>query len=484
MNSKSQRSLPPVFSSEQEQNKAECAAIWYTYAGEAEQQGDLLGARMGFMCAWKEQPEELRYFQTLVNFLDRSGFVDELFKVYGIGVQLHRNHLPTLVNYSNLLNLYGVYDTALEVAENSLMLDSHCLAAWGNMGNAFRGLGEYSRAASCYEKILKHEPDNPQAAFNLASVCLSVGDFAKGFYYYDFRLNLPGYERLQCRNNAEMWTREDLDDKTILIYAEQGLGDTLMCSRYLNTLLDLGARKVYFEVQRPLTWLLKVMENDRIEIIERKNLDEPLTLETDFQFPLLSLPQIALLSKSTLVTEVPYLKMPELKAPRANEKLRGIQERKKFRVGLCWQGNPHAAVDCGRSLALEMLQPLFELSDIDFVSLQSRDGIEMVPEIAAEFSNFFYLPKLDADTRSFEETLMLMSGLDLIVSTDTAIMHLAGALGIPCWGLLQKFPEWRWGLFGEESFWYPKMRIFRQQQAGDWDSVIEDVVNLLRIQEN
>ena len=479
MNPQSQRPLPPVFSSEQEQNKAECAAIWYNYGAESEQHGDLLGARMGFMCAWREQAEERRYFQTLVNFLDRNGFIDELFKVYEIGVQLFRDHVPTFVNYSSLLNEYGAFEQGRESAEAALMMDPHCLPAWGNLGNSFRGIGEFEKAASCFEKILKDDAENALAGFNLASVFLAQGDYERGFYYYDHRLNLPGYERLSRRNNAPIWSEEFLEGATVLVYAEQGLGDTLMFSRYLPLLLELGASKVYFEVQAPLFWMFETLNSDKIEVLSRRSLDEPLLLETDFQLPLLSLPHIALIERSTLETDVPYLSIRESDAGRALEKIQGIRERNRKLVGVCWQGNPNASVDQGRSLDLAMLTAFFENKSIDFVSLQARDGLEEVDAISKAFDNFHYLHTLDGDTRAFEETIVLIRNVDLVITSDTAIAHLAGALGKPTWLLLQKYPEWRWGMKGEHSHWYPQMKLFRQEQAGEWMPVVREVVRSL-----
>ena len=479
MNPQSQRPLPPIFSSEQEQNKAECAAIWYRYASESEEHDDVLGARMGFMCAWKEQPQELRYFQSIVSFLDRNGFIDELFKVYEIGVQLFHDHVPTLVNYSSLLIQYGAFDEGRETAEMALMKDAHCLPAWGNLGNAFRGLGEFSKAVSCYGKILKDEPEHAIAGFNLGCVFLATGDYERGFYYYDHRLNLPGYERLSDRNGAPVWSEEYFDGASILVYAEQGLGDTIMFARYLNLLVELGAGKVYFEVQEPIRWIFESMQSEKIEVISRKSLDIPLDLETDFQLPLLSLPHIAILQRSTLETDVPYLEMPVCNAERAREKMGGISENGRFRIGVCWQGNPHASIDQGRSMELENLSPIFLKTGVDFVSLQGLDGTEQIAAVAAEFDNFHHLENLDKNTRAFEETLVLMQGVDLVITTDTALAHLAGAIGKNCWLLLQKYPEWRWGIEGEHGLWYPQMRIFRQQEIGDWHSVIEAVANCL-----
>jgi Tfp pilus assembly protein PilF len=463
--------VPPEFDPEQEQNKAECAAIWYTYAKEAEQDEDYPGAQMAYMNAWNEQPQEIGYFQALVSYFDRTEQIDEMIKIYEIGIQLYRNHAATLINFSNLLNTYGHYERAKEVIEIQLAQDALCVPGWGNLGNALRGLGDYDGARECFEKILKLQPDNVIAGFNLSNVLLSKGIFDQGWPLYESRLSLPGYHRLNRRNKAPVWKGESLDSSSILVYAEQGLGDTFMFSRYLRMLSEMGA-SLRFEVQKPISWLMEDLIGCEVMVVERKSLDELSDECTDYQIPLLSLAGIAHERGWGGGEPSSYLTPRTNLSSRASELLRGL---KGVKVGLCWQGNPRAAIDYGRSIPLEMFKPLMRLGRIDFVSLQGKDGLEGIEACAQYRDNFHYLPDLDENTPAYAESVALINGVDLVVTSDMAIAHLAGAMGKKCWVLLQKYPEWRWGLTGETTSWYADMRLFRQEKAGEWATVIQQV---------
>lgn len=468
---------PPVFSSAQEQNKAECAATWYAYAKMAEQSSDLMGAHMGYVNSWREQPEEFRYFQTFIEFLNRTGDIDELIKVYEIGIQLHRDHDSTFMNFANLLNIYGLYERAEEITEIVLAKDSNCLPAWGNLGNALRGQGKYDKAKACFEKILKVEPENDLASFNLSNILLSFGQYDRAWPLYESRLKLPGYQRLQRRNDAPKWQGEFLDGKCILVFAEQGLGDTFMFIRYLRMLAEAGAY-IYFEVQKSVAWLMKGLIGVEVAIISRDSLDVLLEQETDFQIPLLSLPGLAHQRGWDASVQPVYLQPYTRQSKRASELIEGFDGLK---VGLCWQGNPSAAIDCGRSLSLQLMEPLMEIEWIDFVSLQGRDGLEFIEDCVKKRKHFHCLPNLDRGMPAFAETVALIEGVDLVITSDTGIAHLAGSMGKECWVLLQKYPEWRWGLASKQTHWYPQMRLFRQTSVGNWESVIQEVKEALSV---
>ena len=474
INNPHRRSEPPVFDSLQELNKAECALIWCNYAKEAESEGDHTGAQMGFYNAWSEQPEEFRYFQAVVGYLNRAGQVDPLIKVYEIGIQLFPHHVETFVSFSNLLNLYGFYERAKQVIEALLARDPSCLPGWGNLGNALRGLGDYQGARDCFRKILAEEPGNVIAAFNLSNVLLSQEEYEQGWPLYDHRLLLPGYERLRHRNTAPVWKGESLESRSILVYAEQGLGDTFMFSRYLRMLAEAGAR-VHFEVQKPIAWLMEDSVEVDMMVIERESLDTLSTEKTDYQVSLLSLAGIAH-QRGWGHEPVGYLEPNLGYSHRAKELLNGLEG---IKVGLCWQGNPHAAIDCGRSLVIESLEPLMDLHPLEFISLQGKDGLEGIETCFERHKNFNFLPDLDSGMRAYAESVVLIDGVDLVITTDTAIAHLVGAMGKPCWVLLQKYPEWRWGLTSDITPWYPSMRLFRQEIAGDWTTLVSQVKEAL-----
>jgi Tfp pilus assembly protein PilF len=477
MKANDHRPLLPEFSEEQEQDRAECASIWFKYAKESERSGDQLGARIGFVSAWKEQPHDLRYFQTVVNFLERIGQVGELFKVYEIGSQLHYKHMPTLMNYSVLLSKYGHFQKAKEVAERGLLLASNSAAAWGNLGIALRGMGDWEQSILCFRKVLSVDPSNVLASYNLSHLLLANGMWSEGWERFEDRFKLPGYERLISRCNARKWHGQSVDSKKVLVYAEQGLGDTLMFSRYLPMLIEQGA-KVSFELQAGLQWLMDRDVHLGATTIPRKSLDIEVKGSFDFQIPLMSLPRFA-----HRMDWMPSPKPVDFGAVNrlntVNRATELIESLEGYKIGLCWQGNPHASIDCGRSMPLHLMAPLMAFEGVDFVSLQARDGLEEVEAFAAAFENFHFLDHLDDGPRIFEETVSLIAGLDLVITTDTAIAHLCGSFGKRCWLLLQAVPEWRWGYEGTTTPWYPDMKLIRQGEPGNWESVIAETVSHL-----
>lgn len=472
---------PPELTQELRGDPVRCARIWSQYASEAERFGDIEGAFSGHMSAWKLQPQALSFYEPLRQFLERQYQVDALIQVLELGSRLFPKQLATWVSYSRWLNHQGEFAAGKQAAERALELDATCIEAQGNLGNALRGLGEYAAAASCFETILVEQPEQPLARFNLACVQLAMERWQAGLANYEARLLLPGYERLRSRNASPRWRGESLVGKRLLVYAEQGLGDTFMLARYIPMLVELGATDIVVEVQPAIAWILKSTPFERVQWIERQDLDRPLDLDTDFQIPLLSLLQVALRHHSNLAsTPAAWLQAITVETPRARQLLAALPERTP-RVGLCWQGNPNAAIDRGRSLALESLYPLWQVSGVQWVSLQSRVGLEGLDALVGQHAHLHALPDLDGAGRAFEETLCLLQSLDLVITTDTAIAHLAGVLGKPCWILLQRFPEWRWGLEEGKTHWYPQARLFRQPLPGDWSSVLAEVVEALRL---
>lgn len=481
MDSPEHRHLRPPDSDEFREMPTEVQAqAWFDHATNAERQGAFSEAVSAFMQAWKLQPQHLHYYETLRGLLERHRQVDVLLQVLELGAQLFPDHLATWVSQSRWLNERGDFSAGLQAARRALALDEHCWEAMGNLGNALRGLGDYEGAASCFEAILEKLPNPAQARFNLACVLLASGDRSRGLEYYESRLELPGYERLRARNSAPHWRGESLSGKCLLVYAEQGLGDTLMMARYAPWLLQQGAKRVIVEVQKPVCWLLKQQSHLKsIEWVERQQLDSPLELDTDFQIPMLSLMRLASGGMNACRPTGAYLEWPDVQAERARELLESVPSP-SLRIGIAWQGNPGAAIDRGRSLSVERLHPLLAMPGIHWFSLQSRVGLQGIEACTEACPHFHALPQLDESGLPFEESLTLMRELDLVITSDTALAHLAGALGVPCWILLQRYPEWRWGLVGDRSCWYESVRLFRQQVPGDWDCVVTAVANALQ----
>jgi tetratricopeptide (TPR) repeat protein len=449
-------------------NTEDPGSLWFQQALRCEQLQDWTGAHLAFYSAWRECPQEPRFLSGLTSFLEKRGLPERAFEAWSLGIQLYPENHDSRFQYADALNRHGRYHDARHLMAETLERFPGNLIATGILGNALCGLGRSQEAVDCYRAILRQSPDHPLARFNLGCLLLANRQWDEGWHLYESRLQLPGYHQLTSRGSAPRWNGEPLAGKRVLIYAEQGLGDTIQFVRYLPLIHQLGAR-IVFEIQSSLDFIGRHWTIPVGTITTRKSTGTPNREVVDFQIPLLSLPGLAH-QHGWEPAAPPYLRYPDKKASRS---LRLLESLKSPRIGISWQGNPTSAIDQGRSMDPFLLEPLLAIRNLDFVSLQARDGLASIPELIAGNPNFHALTDLDANTAPFEETLDLLSGLDLVITTDSALAHLAGALGKPVWLMLQRYPEWRWGHEGTTSDWYPSFQLYRQHRPGDWQSVID-----------
>jgi tetratricopeptide (TPR) repeat protein len=340
-----------------------------------------------------------------------------------------------------------------------------------NAGIALRGLGRYQEALNNLDRALSIKPDDPTATWTKALLRLGMGDFRGGWPLYESRLRLPHARQLQRTFTGPRWSgAEPLAGKTILVYADQGLGDTLQFCRYIPVLEAMGAH-VLFEVQPVLKRLLGSLAM-RGTLIGR---GEPLP-DFDLHIPLLSLPLALGTDIDTIPGGVPYLKVNP--APRRSwgERLAALPG---FKVGLNWQGNPEAeklsALEA-RSFPLAAAAALARVPDVKLVSLQKGPAAGQCTEVEfgggiAQLTDPLHMGPEEIAT----ETAAIIMGLDLVITSDTALAHLAGALGARVWVVLQAISDWRWLSERTDSPWYPTMRLFRQRTSGGWPEVFERV---------
>lgn len=257
------------------------------------------------------------------------------------------------------------------------------------------------------------------------------------------------------------WHGEPASGKTILIHAEQGFGDTLQFCRYVQLVAARGLR-VIFECHPPLVTLMESLAGGKVSVVA---MGEPLPSFFDLQVPLMSLPLIFDTTLETIPETVPYLTPSRERLPHWQCQ---IPEKDSLKIGLCWAGKSYP--DPGRSCPVELLAPLAETRGVSWYSLQTgwKDALP------------FPMIDLTCHIRDFGDTAALISQLDLVITVDTAVAHLAGALGKPACLMLPYAPDWRWMLEREDSPWYPTMRLFRQQKAGDWESVIQRIAGFLQ----
>jgi tetratricopeptide (TPR) repeat protein len=361
-----------------------------------------------------------------------------------------------------------------------------CSAAMGgataenltNTGIVLKMLGRYPEAAVAFRRALTRTPDDPSAKFALAFLHLTLGEFAAGWPLYEARFDVPSLGNAAQHFSAPRWNgAESLEGKTLLVHAEQGLGDVIQFCRYLPLLAARGIQ-VVFEVMPSLKPLLRSLSG-AIHLVGR---GEPLP-PVDYYCPLLSLPLALNTRLETIPAQVPYLTAEPERVAHWSQRLRALAGP-GLRVGIAWQGNP--AVEKliwarGRSIPLAALEPLAQLPGVRLISLQKGPGLEQLHKAPFAERILDLSAELDRGPDAFLDTAAAMAGLDLVISSDTSIAHLAGALGRPVWVALAASPEWRWGVERSDSPWYPTMRLFRQSATRNWQDVVAAMVEAMRI---
>ena len=346
-----------------------------------------------------------------------------------------------------------------------------------------RHQGKWDDAAAHFERALSLKADYPVPHFNLALVWLTHGDFERGWTKYDWRWTQPGFIRREF--SQRLWDGTHLGGKTILLHAEDGLGDTLHFIRYASLVRERGGN-VIVECQSALVRLLQGVPGISRLVAQGAPLPG-----FDVQAPLLSLPGIFHTVLETIPAKVPYLHADRnlvehwrRELQKSDVKSTGLDTGRSLRVGIAWQGNPGFLHDRLRSIPLAHFAKLAKVPGLQLVSLQKGPGKEQLLEQKDEFSVLDLGNRVDEKYGGFMDTAAIMQNLDLVITSDTVIAHLAGALGVPVWVALALAPDWRWLLNREDSPWYPTMRLFRQRSQGDWDEVFERIAEQLRKRAN
>ena len=352
------------------------------------------------------------------------------------------------------------YRSALELKPD------HALA-WNNLGLALQGCNQVRPAIDAFRQALALDHGLAQARWNLALALLLDGQFEEGWREYDARLVLPELEGRRNLHPGPRWDGSPPHGKTLLLYPEQGIGDAVQFARYATPLAAMGARCV-IRCSDALAPLLETVSG--VAQVVREN--EPLP-PYDAHSPLLSLPRLLGTTGDAIPATVPYITVPETRRADARAALARSPARRK--AGLVWAGNPAHANDRNRSVALAELVPLLGVPGVAWFSLQQGGRAAQIAETPGANA----LVPLPPET-TLLDTAALVAELDLVVSVDTSIAHLAGALAKPTWLLLPFAPDWRWGLEREDSAWYPTMRLFRQKGPRAWSPVVARVAAELR----
>jgi tetratricopeptide (TPR) repeat protein len=372
------------------------------------------------------------------------------------------------VNIGDALRDSGRPDDAIAEYQAALRLKPKHPEALNNLGMVCLDLGRPAEAAPHFNAALALDPDYAPAHRNMALVHLLAGEYDSGWAEYEWRWKTKPFARPKLP--GPLWDGEDLTGKTILIHTEQGLGDSLQFVRYLRILRDRGAR-VLLGCPPKLEPLLKTLPDIDQLIVE----GQPLPA-FDVHAPLLSLPHLLRLPDPQDSPRPPYLTAN----PKLIEQWKAeLSELGGFKVGINWQGSPANKKDPVRSIPLAHFLPLADVPGVHLISLQKGFGREQLSNAERGDRILDLGSRLDESTGPFMDTAALLHGLDLLITADTAVAHLAGALNRPVWVALSKAPDWRWRLSGETTPWYPSMRLFRQTTLGEWEDVFTCIASEL-----
>jgi Flp pilus assembly protein TadD len=437
------------------------ADAWHMLGVAAAQRGQPETALTSIARAIRLNPAPPFYHNNLGNVLhDLSRFTDALL-CYQEALRLDPGYAEAHHNLANTLKELGRFEDALSHHLEALRLKPDFAQAYSGLGSTLRGQGMYSEALACIEQALTLNPGLADAHAERATLWLLAGDFERGWLEYEWRWMAKGFTGR--RIEGPLWDGSPAAGQRILLHAEQGLGDTLQFIRYAPLVKSLGAT-VLVECQPRLAPLVRHMP----DIDEVIGAGDPLPY-FDAHLSLLSLPRVFQTTHDSIPRVVPYLRVPEECARSWRGRLSGDGRR---RVGLVWAGNPEYKDDRRRSVDLSELAPLAKVPGVRFFSLQRGSPAGQPPP-------GLKIEDLESASGEITDTAAAMLSLDLVITVDTMVAHLAGALGVPVWTLLAHRADWRWLLDRDDSPWYPTMRLFRQPVTGQWLPVITRVAEAL-----
>lgn len=398
---------------------------------------------------------------TVASYVNRGNVLralkqfDQALGSYERAIALNPNVAEIYNNRGSVLQELGRIEEAAASYQRAIALKPQYAEGYNNLGVVLSKLRRFDEAIAAFDRAVALKSDYAEATWNRGLTRLLIGDYAIGWCDYEARKRnrAPVGDRTFTK---PLWLGEvPISGKTILVHWEQGFGDTIQFSRYIKLLADAGA-KVLFAPQRSLKSLMQSLDS-RVRIVD---IEEPLP-SFDFHCPLISLPLAFGTESQTIPCPNGYLQVDRSTASR----WRGLLgEHTKPRIGIAWSGRQEP--DRTRSIEFHRFAALFD-DRCQFISLQKEVNDPDRPELAAA-----KIVHLGDELNDFSDTAALCSLMDLVISVDTALAHLAGALGIPVWVLLPYVPDWRWMLDRSDTPWYPTMTLVRQQQRGDWDGVL------------
>ncbi|MGJ3258665.1 MAG: tetratricopeptide repeat protein [Rhodospirillales bacterium] len=408
------------------------------------------------------RPGDTRVLRNIGVCLMDLSRLDEACETYRKAAGLAPDNNDLRYHLAVTLNTASRFDEALPLMEETLQRNPDDVPALITAGESLQSLGRMEEALEFFERAVSLAPDHAEAHFNLGLTLMTLGDYVRGWDEYAWRIRTGAYKDYRPPLSAPLWQGEPLEGKSLLVYPEQGMGDTINFIRYAALARDRGARVLCLS-PGSLLRLLKTCEALDQVLAPGEELDVP-----DFQISIMELPRVLDAGAGPIPLSDGYLKAPDMEFEPAGA----------VSAGIVWQGNPVLKNDANRSVPLAMFGPLAGVDGVQLYSLQVGPGTEQIEAIDWRDD----LIPLGDGFQDYADTAAVIAKLDLVIAVDTSVAHLAGALGKPVWLLLPANADWRWGREGERTPWYSSMRMFRQPALGRWDSVfaiLEDEIREL-----
>ncbi len=378
-------------------------------------------------------------------------------------LQVDPTRIEARCNLGNILRADVRLNEAVQLYDQALALSPDVAEIHSNKGVALHELGEREGAIGCYRRAIKLDPDDAETHRNLSMALLQGGEFGEGWKEFEWRWQTRHFAHTRRDWDKPQWFGEALNGQTVLVHAEQGFGDSFQFCRFIPLIAERGGRVILEAPYVAQDVLGTVGEFE--SIISPGN---PLPLY-DYHIPMMSLPGTFETTIDTIPSPGAYLSVPVGAEIAWREKLKSAAGKK--RVGIVWKGNSEHSGNLWRSPGLEVFRSLLTLEHVEFYSLQKDDGEKDLHDAGLSAQ----VVDLHSQLNTFSDTAAVIDQLDLVITPDTSVAHLSGALGCPTWIMLPHVAEWRWGIGREDSPWYPDARLFRQSTSGDWERVISKI---------
>jgi len=404
-------------------------------------------------------------YNNLGNSLQKQNDYAESIEYYVRAIKINPDYAEAYNNLATAFYKLGDFNGAIENCRKAIKLKDNYAEAYNTLAAVLQAEQRFDEAIECYDKTVEYAPDYAEAYYSRGMSYLRKGEFAKGWDDYQWRLKTEK-TKVTLRYDKPWWQGEDFQGKTLLVQAEQGFGDSIQFVRYLPMVKEKGGTVILAE-KPELIGLFRNLEgiNDIVDIgkVAEGN------VKYDLYVTLLSLPAIFGTKINSIPAQIPYISAKASNVAHWHNKI----NTDTFKIGIVWAGNPTHGNDHNRSCTLNNFIQLAKIKNVKLFSLQKGPGIEQIKNWPEDME----LINIGQKFEDFTDTAAAIENMDLTISVDTSVIHLAGAMGKTAWALIPYESDWRWMLNRQDSLWYPTIRLFRQKQYGNWEELFHRVAD-------